>query len=825
MANDISRFIPPALLNSTMYAVIIVDLEGRYLFVNDIFKQKFIFNQSADLIGTLFSHTVHPEDVEKCNQAALECITNPGKPVKVSLRKQYIDDKAYYTTLWEFSLLSDENQNPLGIFCLGYDYTPTEKAVQKALEFERITDLIIERVTDGFYIIDRNWNFVKVSPNNEQIFGIKAQDLIGKNLWEMFPDTNEFNYPRAYRAAMENQTTTHFEDYYNGKYIHGRVYGSSEGIMVYSRDITRRKKVEQKLLDSQNKLKAILDSTQNYNVLIGKNYEVLSFNKIAEIETKHLWGKNIQLGDHFLDYIREDFKSLAINSIQKAMAGEMVSREAEVEFPNQEKIWFSVKYNPVYDADNQLIGVSFNSINIDEKKRAEEKLLDSQNKLKAILDSTQDYNVLIGKNYEVLSFNKIAEIETKRLRNKRIQLGDNFLDYIRDDFKSLAINSIQKAMSGEVVSREVEVQFPHQGKIWFSIKYYPVYDADNQLIGVSFNSTNIDEKKRAEEKLQNSENKLKAILDSTQDYNVLIGKNYEILSYNKIAEIDSKRLWGKDIQLGDNFFDYIRTDFKDQALNSIQKAMKGEIVSREAEVEFPNQEKIWFSVKYYPVYNADNQLIGVSFNSTNIDEKKRAEEKLHDSENKLRAMFDSTHELKVFIDKNYKVLYFNRLAENLSASQSNKPLELGADLRDYLLQKPIAELEQDVEKAFQGQHTREERPITLADGSKVWVENNYFPVYNENNEIIGVSIYMLNITARKQAELALLEKNERLREIAHIQSHYVRRPVASILGIVDIIKEYTWHEKAQEWIDNLLLTTEELDEIIHKIVRKADELE
>jgi PAS domain S-box-containing protein len=383
MAHNILRFVHSALLNSTVYAVNIVDLEGHYLFVNDLFKQKFI-PADTDLIGLPFTLTIHPEDVEKCHQAAQACINNPDKPTKLFIRKPYLDSKTYYTTLWEFSLLQDEDKSPIGIFCLGYDYTPTEKAVQKAIEFERITDLIIERVTDGFFILDRNWFFVKVSPNNEQILGVKAEDLLGKNLWAMFPDTGKFNYPRAYREAMEKQTTVRFEEYVNNSYIEGTVYGSSEGIMVYFRNISRRKKAEERLQDSENKLKAILDSTQDSNILIGKNYEVLSFNKIAKIETRRLWGKEIQLGDYFLDYIRADFRDLAINSIQQAMSGKIISREVKVEFSEQVKIWFKVNYNPVYDADNQLIGVSFNSTDIDEKKRVELALIEKNERLRQI---------------------------------------------------------------------------------------------------------------------------------------------------------------------------------------------------------------------------------------------------------------------------------------------------------------------------------------------------------------------------------------------------------------------------------------------------------
>lgn len=67
----------------------------------------------------------------------------------------------------------------------------------------------------------------------------------------------------------------------------------------------------------------------------------------------------------------------------------------------------------------------------------------------------------------------------------------------------------------------------------------------------------------------------------------------------------------------------------------------------------------------------------------------------------------------------------------------------------------------------------------------------------------------------------ILEENRKLKEIAQIQSHKVRKPVASILGLIALIDKNQCHEEQAEFLDALEIATNELDEVIHEIVDKT----
>jgi PAS domain S-box-containing protein len=130
--SEIKALLPRWILNSSTYSVSITDLEGKYIFVNNVFYERFSFI-CENFIGLDFNITMHPEDWEKAIQASLECIQNPDKHVKIYIRKPNNDHESFYWTHWEFSLFKDLDHNPIGILCIGHDVT-VEKMVQKQLK-------------------------------------------------------------------------------------------------------------------------------------------------------------------------------------------------------------------------------------------------------------------------------------------------------------------------------------------------------------------------------------------------------------------------------------------------------------------------------------------------------------------------------------------------------------------------------------------------------------------------------------------------------------------------------------------------------------------
>ena len=114
------------------------------------------------------------------------------------------------------------------------------------------------------------------------------------------------------------------------------------------------------------------------------------------------------------------------------------------------------------------------------------------------------------------------------------------------------------------------------------------------------------------------------------------------------------------------------------------------------------------------------------------------------------------------------------------------------------------------------------------DGTSYWIHLSVIPVFNNKDictHYIGITS---DITERKlqeqlilKANKALQEQNEKLYEIAQINSHVIRRPVASILGLIGLLDEENFVREEKEIIANLKKCATALDEVIHVVSEKA----
>ncbi len=123
----------------------------------------------------------------------------------------------------------------------------------------------LESITDAFFILDRDWCFRYMNSESERILLSKREDLLGKNVWEMFPQAAGTIFEESYRKAMEQRVTVSFESFYPplDLWCSVRAYPSDEGVAVYFREINaelqakaEREALEAQLLQSQ-KMEAV----------------------------------------------------------------------------------------------------------------------------------------------------------------------------------------------------------------------------------------------------------------------------------------------------------------------------------------------------------------------------------------------------------------------------------------------------------------------------------------------------------------------------------------------------------------------------------------
>jgi two-component system, cell cycle sensor histidine kinase and response regulator CckA len=113
----------------------------------------------------------------------------------------------------------------------------------------KMTD-ILDKTSDGFFAVDRDWKFTFVNPQAEKLLERRRTDLIGKDVWMEFPQFKRDVFEKNYRRAMSEQVAVEFEasDANGQVWLELLAYPSGGGVSVFLRDVTDRKRMEQERL-------------------------------------------------------------------------------------------------------------------------------------------------------------------------------------------------------------------------------------------------------------------------------------------------------------------------------------------------------------------------------------------------------------------------------------------------------------------------------------------------------------------------------------------------------------------------------------------------
>lgn len=197
---------------------------------------------------------------------------------------------------------------------------------------------------------------------------------------------------------------------------------------------------------------------------------------------------------------------------------------------------------------------------------------------------------------------------------------------------------------------------------------------------------------------------------------------------------------------------------------------------------------------------------------------------LQESELKLNAIFDSSKDTHILVNAELKVIAFNRASAVFVRNTYNKTLKTGTSVLEYADQEMIEGFAQLFHKAFTGETIKLDWHMRPGTKYNSWKELEFVPIRNSSKAIIGVALNSADITDRKLKEEQISVQNAALTRIAIIQSHEIRRPVASLLGIMGLIKlENASSNLPPEYLDILEVTVNELDVKIREIVKDSED--
>ncbi len=195
---------------------------------------------------------------------------------------------------------------------------------------------------------------------------------------------------------------------------------------------------------------------------------------------------------------------------------------------------------------------------------------------------------------------------------------------------------------------------------------------------------------------------------------------------------------------------------------------------------------------------------------------------LKESEDNLRTIFNNTATVYILVNKDLKIVAFNKGAFAGLSKELGNTLETGKDMIDFIEDEKKQRSLEMYKRVFEGAQFKLEDSYILEDGITLWFDMHLLPVYGDNGKVLNMIVYLSEITKRKIAEdeskkitLDLVQRIKELEQFSYIISHNLRLPVANIIGLINNFSINQLPPREQkEIISAVHISARRLDDII-----------
>ncbi len=255
-----------------------------------------------------------------------------------------------------------------------------------------------------------------------------------------------------------------------------------------------------------------------------------------------------------------------------------------------------------------------------------------------------------------------------------------------------------------------------------------------------------EEMQRSQRETAEKEGNMKALLDNASDAIMAFNQQNQILVINNAM----KRLFesiGVYLDIGKTIEDAFPGRTFTEMEAEFKRAFAGERFGAYAEVSVKG-EQFYYQVLYNPIYNERQRVIGASVFITNVTQQHTTELAIKIKEANLNSLINNTEDSIVAIDKNYRLTVFNDVYKKRRKEYNCVE---GVSVFDFIPEDIHQEWKKYYDRALKGE--RFQKIQKRQDGRKInFREYSFNPIFDEKEEVIGLSVFSKDITEAKQAE-------------------------------------------------------------------------
>ena len=615
------------------------------------------------------------------------------------------------------------------------------------------TTEILESITDGFSAWDQNWRYIYVNERSAQLLGKPREQLIGRSVWELFPEAVGTEAYHKCQQAMAEHLPVYFEACFYNRWYENHVYPTKEGLSVYWREITDRKQAEEALRESNRRSKNILESiTDEFNAF-DREWRFIYVNQAALNAMQRVKGEELRLEEVLGKNVWEMFP---------AHVGSPVYQKYQEAMREQKTVPFEA-WSPVsgrwlegraYPSDE---GLSVYYRDITERKRTEEQLRYHA----YLLENVHDAVIATDERLAVTAWNKGAEQMYGWRADEAV--GRHIWEVVPVDLSDGERAEALRELEEKGRFRAEAVTYRKDGT--------PVYvegitialrgqQEEGRITGYVNIRRDITEPKRAEEALRASTRRIENILESITDQFYAMDREWRFTYINERALVYMRRLKGEAVTredlLGTNVW-----KLYPELVGSIYYQKYHEAVREQKTVQFevyypPNDT--WAEMHAYPSEE------GLSVYWQDITERKRAEEKLQRSEAYLAEAQRLSHTGSWSWNVSTEELFWSAEHFRILGLHPEKTPPPYPAILEYIHPEDRSFVQKTLDDAMRARSDFHVNcRIVRPDETIRHIESFARPFFNPTGEVTEYVGTIIDITEREQSEQILQENRQRLR--------------------------------------------------------------
>lgn len=647
---------------------------------------------------------------------------------------------------------------------------------------------------------------------------------------------------------------------------------------VLSVEIEERKKIEQSLNESEQKLKDILNFLPDATFAIDLSGNVILWNRAMEELTEK--SSKEMIGTYNYSY------AIPFYGVRRPMLINLVSREYEILKRTYENLkeendtlsavahtvdqygkarTFNTKAGPLYNADGEVVGAIQTLTDITTSKSSELLLKESERHFRTLIEQASVPIQIYSSDGVLLDVNKAAEKLWGMPKRKMVNSYNVFKD--KSLIENGSIEVIKHAFDGSVVEPfEIKYDFGLDGgsaeEKWVRTRIYPIFDDANQIDRVVMMDEDISELKEYENHM------MRLVEERTRALEAVSEVGRSLITVEQIENVYDALKESITNMTGADHFYIVLADFNEGMLNFVYDTrqeylvvdnkrpmnsglveyvlrskeslyLHGDIESMKAELSIHEMQSqpaaSWLGV---PLVEKDKVLGAIciqhatnkhafSKEQVNVIETIASEMAISVVNSSLykeiqteKTYFESLVNVSpvaiITTDKNNDIIIWNPAAERLFGYSKNEVL--GKNIDDIVAVKGKEEVSRELSnRVLAGEMLHIISKRARRDGSEVDMEVVGSPVLIGGESVGQVAIYhdiSELLNARREAELANQHKGEFLANM----SHEIRTPMNAIIGFSELAMMTDLNDRQADYVSKIQLSSKTLLGIINDIL-------